>query len=279
MEQVMAELHNVWLEFMVCCICKEYIIPPVTEICTSGHNGCEACVAQLTKCPVCELPADKFRNIGIEEACRNANIRIPCNNLFWGCSERSLIDDMKNHSVVCVYQRILCPFASYVSPCSWGGPIIGLQQHIMENHHDCYVFVTEEEIINLSCPCETQKLVIIRGHEIFLVITHISDSRLLKHYCITLKYVGPKQNIPNYRYEINVAGGYNHEIAPEGDNSNANLEMITDMGGHVHVSNTPCNISVPIHEWSYSIKISRPSEPFVPDDDVNIDNASDYFST
>ncbi|XP_021937580.1 E3 ubiquitin-protein ligase sina-like isoform X2 [Zootermopsis nevadensis] len=275
MEDIVAELHNAWLEFMVCSLCKKYILPPVIEICTNGHNGCETCVTQLTVCPICKLPADKYQNTGIEEACRSANIRVPCNNRSWGCSERSLIDDMRNHSIVCVHQQIPCPFASSDSPCSWCGPISGLQRHMIEKHHDCRVVITQEEPIHLSYSCETQKLVVIRGIEIFLILTLLREPCVSKYYCTTVKYVGPKHNADKYIYEVNIAGGYKHEIQDD----IRDPEMVTESGGHIHVFNTTSNVTVPVRECKYYITISRHSQSSVSDDDSDSENASDYESS
>lgn len=255
--EVRVDMENVWLEFMMCSVCWDYIEPPVTEICTNGHNGCSTCVKHLTKCPICELPADPCRNIGIETKCRNAMVRIPCNNSFLGCNKKSLIDDMKNHSEICLYQWNECPFAQpRANCCSWKGPIIALQQHILQRHHDCKLIISHEEIINLSYSCITENLVIMRNHEIFLVKACFSKTNLLKYYCISVEYVGPKKNIPDYKYEIKVDGGCNQEIQFGNDSDITDPENIKKSGLHVHVR-THRYICVPIHKRKYHITISR----------------------
>lgn len=262
MEAVISELKLVWRNKLKCCICYEYIIPPVTEICVSGHNGCETCVTHLTECPLCHLPADKYRNEGVEESCRSNKIKIPCNNQFWGCPEETLIDGMKNHAAVCVYQQELCPFVSPRGTCSWKGPIKYLKQHILACHKECRVIVLDEEMINFTDKCVTQTLVLIRGHEIFLVITDFNLPAPFKYYCIRAQYFGPKHDFPSYKFEGSLGGVCRHDAEFEGC-TNTKDEKESKDGLHVHIPtrcfDDVCKYRVPIYKRKFSIKISKKS--------------------
>jgi hypothetical protein len=130
----------------------------------------------------------------------------------------------------------------------------------MEEHYDCKVVVSEEETIIMSFSCDIHKVVTIRGHEVFLVVTHFSDSCLLKHCCITVKYVGPKHKIQHYKYEVNVDGVYSREIMPDRDYSTTNPGMIREIGGHIHVLNILIDVSFPAQKLNYSVKTSTDSQ-------------------
>lgn len=262
MEAVLNELKIIWRDKLKCCVCYEYIIPPVTEICTSGHNGCQSCVAQLKECPLCHLPVEKYRNLGVEESCRNNNIKIPCNNHFWGCSEETLIDDMKNHAAVCVYQQELCPFVSPRGTCAWKGPITYLRQHVLTGHKDCRVIVLDEETVNFTDKCVTQKLILIRGHEVFLVITDFNLPSYFNYYCIRAQYFGPKHDFPSYKFKVTLGGVCKHNAEFEGC-SDTKDGKVSAGGLHVHVSacffNDFCQNRVPIYKRNFSIKITKKS--------------------
>lgn len=252
----MAEMNEKLLESLQCSVCKNYALPPVTEICMNGHNACVDCVKPLTECPVCSLPADKYWNNGIEEMCRKRELKIPCNNLFWGCNEKNLIDDVKKHAAICRYQQQLCPFIPPRGTCSWQGPQIRLEEHIVEVHHDCKAVITSEEIINIYEFCIPQKLVVIRGHEVFVVVTYFNDFSSPTSYIISANYVGPSHDFPSYRYEV-VSFGPSKGKMVEGF-SITNPDKVSKGGLYACLSKE--TLGVPLRKRKYTLKISRYSQ-------------------
>ncbi|PNF17846.1 hypothetical protein B7P43_G05717 [Cryptotermes secundus] len=84
-----------------CTVCCDYMQPPVLQCC-NGHFICSICCLMLNLCPVCRIPLQNIRNMGIEIF---ANIiRLPCNYSKFGCAVPLLHTERREHEETCEYR-------------------------------------------------------------------------------------------------------------------------------------------------------------------------------
>jgi hypothetical protein len=94
-----------------CCVCYDGIVGPIVS-CDNAHSLCSDCIVGIAKtgdhrCPVCRSNA-KGRNYLLENALLGM-INI-CPFAKQGCRHRSYPENMKEHTDICRYAEIDCPW-------------------------------------------------------------------------------------------------------------------------------------------------------------------------
>jgi hypothetical protein len=94
-----------------CCVCNEGIVGPISS-CENSHPLCSECIMGIEKtgdhrCPMCRS-STKGRNYLLENALLDMIKTCPFTKQ--GCRHRSYPENMKEHTTICRYAEIDCPW-------------------------------------------------------------------------------------------------------------------------------------------------------------------------
>ena len=120
------------LKDLECPVCLNYMIPPIMQ-CVNGHNICNTCKPELTKCPTCEGHLIHVRNELAEHLAEN--FVHPCRYENLGCARNLVLGTEEEHEQKCRYGPHKCPFAIVDGiKCEWEGLATLLENHIAVEH-------------------------------------------------------------------------------------------------------------------------------------------------
>ncbi|XP_050229439.1 E3 ubiquitin-protein ligase SINA-like 10 [Mercurialis annua] len=113
-----------------CPICYEPLSIPVFQ-CENGHLACSSCCNKIAhKCSVCTMPIGYNRCRAIEKVLES--VKLPCQNLKYGCKELVLYSKIFDHDKVCNNVPCPCPLPS----CKFVGSYRQLYQHFSRKHRN-----------------------------------------------------------------------------------------------------------------------------------------------
>jgi len=116
------------LKELKCPVCLEYMELPF-KLCENGHNICDSCGPQVSKCPSCTGTFCKARNFSLERIAATAIY--PCKNRENGCEETFTV----NHRSECLLQSTQCPFRTFSEVrCPWFGTLSYIVSHVRSEH-------------------------------------------------------------------------------------------------------------------------------------------------
>jgi hypothetical protein len=84
-----------------CPVCFEYSIGVSIYVCGNGHSVCENCHFKLNKCPTCNGPPPKTRNLGLEELADA--VVVSCPFAESGCTQSVIGSKYKQHKSSCSF--------------------------------------------------------------------------------------------------------------------------------------------------------------------------------
>lgn len=186
-----------------CPVCMEYMAPPIF-LCENGHSICEQCRPQLPACPACRRPfLPNTRNIALESIAEE--IDFPCRNE--GCFEMCRLETIAQHQAECPRRPFECPLAQGAH-CTWKGPLILIQKHVMDAHRR-YLRIGAESTSVLNGVSNTPgySLVIFAFEHVFLQKSRLQGSKFYS----ALQYIGPKENATKFRYEFELSAKRGHQ--------------------------------------------------------------------
>ncbi|KAG6743183.1 hypothetical protein NC652_038532 [Populus alba x Populus x berolinensis] len=116
------------LDILDCAICSYPLTIPVFQ-CENGHTACFSCCSKLAhKCPTCSLPIGNNRCRAIEKVLES--VRIPCENMRYGCGETFIYSEKYNHDKSCIYAPCSCP----IQGCNFISSSKKLDPHLRCRH-------------------------------------------------------------------------------------------------------------------------------------------------
>lgn len=116
------------LDILDCAICSYPLTIPVFQ-CENGHTSCFSCCSKLAhKCPTCSLPIGNNRCRAIEKVLES--VRIPCENMRYGCGETFIYSEKYNHDKSCIYAPCSCP----IQGCNFISSSKKLDPHLRCRH-------------------------------------------------------------------------------------------------------------------------------------------------
>lgn len=90
-----------------CPICFDNLSTPVFQ-CRNGHLACSSCCVKLgNKCPSCSSWIGNDRCRAVEKILES--IKIPCQNMKYGCREMVFYCKKHEHEDICIYGPCSCP--------------------------------------------------------------------------------------------------------------------------------------------------------------------------
>jgi hypothetical protein len=108
------EIKSVYsIDDYTCCLCKYRIVGHILT-CENSHSLCSDCITGMdkagdNKCPHCRSTNREW-NILLELGLKS--MIKPCPNTNIGCTHRSYVEDMEEHTIMCQYAAIKCPWCA-----------------------------------------------------------------------------------------------------------------------------------------------------------------------
>ena len=104
------------LSVFECCVCLEYIIPPIFQ-CRNSHVFCQSCRQKFkspVRCPTCRvvLLQTDIKNHSLEQIADSLGLQFPCKYSLNGCDVTSLLTDRPKHKIQCEFVPYSCPHLS-----------------------------------------------------------------------------------------------------------------------------------------------------------------------
>jgi E3 ubiquitin-protein ligase SIAH1 len=196
MDTLVRDFDEALLSDLVCDVCTEYMIPPIT-LCCNGHNVCNKCRRNIKFCPVCRGQLSGIRNVTLEKIARRQ--MYPCTNRDKGCSQVFSMDLIADHQAVCRYGPLKCPLNKFPSvKCSWKGLISDIKTHIRESHADYY----KDRAHIKSHNVRNQGAVRFINNDTFLCYRSIKGK---KSFCV-VQLVGTKEEAAKYKTQLTLIG-------------------------------------------------------------------------
>lgn len=194
----MEKLHKL----LECPVCYDKLSPPVTS-CVNGHVVCDKCRKSLQNCPTCR---DKFTTL--QQTFLNQlleAIPVNCKNAANGCLKLIPIIEMRDHEKNCDFATVRCFL------CSANLTYCNLQLHLATTFfHFARTIKLGEE---LECKGEAfqkdQGIICIENNIKIMfylkcVVQHEKGNII---FCV--QYLGPKENIKKYLYQVRFLQGQN----------------------------------------------------------------------
>jgi hypothetical protein len=167
---VMDDLTLSLLSVLLCSVCKEYMVPPIT-FCENVHNMCISCRKLIRKCSTCLKPLLNMLNTPLEYLV--TNLQFPCRKGAYGCTELLHINCRISHNIICPFRfHTLCPHGVIQGlNCDWKGHISVLLYHFFMYHNTVIIEVQNSSMLTVPCKCcsLSYKLVSVRNKLFFYV--------------------------------------------------------------------------------------------------------------
>jgi len=179
------------LSDLECPVCMQYMVPPI-KLCTNGHNICSRCRGRVQCCPICRAEFSVIRNLALEHIARRQ--KYPCANRQSGCLDLFSIEHIAEHSAVCVYGKIKCPFKLNKN-CSWIGFKSDLKEHAKAAHT---AWFSEKSTFNSDLSVGKVVTLVSCFGELFVYYKRIQDGRL---YC-AVQLIGTSSEASKYKCEF-----------------------------------------------------------------------------
>ena len=111
-----------------CPVCLNILKSKTIYQCENGHAICDQCYSKFTakNCPTCTNVMFKTRNLVSEKILEK--LPTPCQ--FVGCSEESMLNELKNHEQECLFRLVDC-----VQNCELKKPLNEIIYHIKKYHN------------------------------------------------------------------------------------------------------------------------------------------------
>jgi E3 ubiquitin-protein ligase SIAH1 len=120
------------LKELECPVCMEYMESPI-RMCENGHNICDSCGSQVTRCPSCRGGFTNARNFTLERIAATAIY--PCKNRKAGREETFTGNHRNSHQSESLFQRTECPFQKFSDvKCPWWGTFSNIASHVRSKH-------------------------------------------------------------------------------------------------------------------------------------------------
>ena len=125
------------LSLFECCVCLEYINPPILQ-CQNSHVFCQSCRQKFktpVKCPTCRVVLLKtdIRSYLLEQIAESLRLPFPCKYKTNGCDVTSLLTEIPKHQNECEFVPYRCTNVIF-EDCQWSDSRQEVAQHLIDEH-------------------------------------------------------------------------------------------------------------------------------------------------
>uniref|UniRef100_A0A2P2JA74 RING-type E3 ubiquitin transferase n=1 Tax=Rhizophora mucronata TaxID=61149 RepID=A0A2P2JA74_RHIMU len=196
-------------EVLDCPICYEPLTIPVFQ-CDNGHIACSPCCSKLLqKCPSCSLPIGYNRCRAMEKVLES--VKIPCQNMKYGCKEIIGYGKKYGHEETCHYVPCSCP----QSGCSFIGSSNQVYEHYGTKHvlsRVCFLYNHPSAVFLTT----SQKFLVFQEEKEGVLFILYNKEEILGNM-MTICCIGPPS----------LKGGYFYELTVKTDESSLKLKSLT----------------------------------------------------
>ena len=198
------------LSLFECCVCLEYIIPPILQ-CLNSHVFCQSCREQFekpVKCPTCReaLPRKDNRNYSLEQIAESLRLPFPCKYKTNGCDVTSLLTHIHKHEELCEQKPYKCPYIT--GECQWTGSREEVTQHLMDEHKhrriDCHIYSKRIKLNDKRIKlCDNfWAIILYYKNENFVLIRKYNN--IFNQFSIIVLFIGEQRIADQFKYKIEV---------------------------------------------------------------------------
>ena len=195
------------LSLFECCVCLEYIIPPILQ-CRNSHVFCQSCRKKFTspvKCPTCRvpIPQTESRNHSLEQIARSLRLPFPCKYKTNGCDVTSLLTNLPKHEKRCGYGPYVCPDGN--GKCDWSGSREEVAQHLIDEHK----YAIKESrfdywILNMDDKNSQFWAKILSFNDQKFIFVRKFDLTRKNSFKAILLFIGERKDANQFKYEIEI---------------------------------------------------------------------------
>lgn len=162
--------------------------------CENGHTACSSCCKKIAnKCPSCSLPIGYNRCRAIEKVLES--VKLPCQNLMYGCGEMVLYSKKFDHDKTCTHAPCSCP----LSGCNFIGPSRQLYQHVTRKHKGSATRFQYGNTFPVFFTINDKSLLLQEEKGVLFVLSNKAE---ILGNVITLSCIAPSSSDGEYFYEL-----------------------------------------------------------------------------